>query len=64
MSVVQEDGNRTNIYAKEPLMYYENYGMYSPDEIKEITNGRWAMCGIIAGFISYSLTGNFFFGVF
>lgn len=64
MSVIVEEGNRTNIYAKEPAMYYENYGMYSPSEIKERTNGRWAMCGIVAGFISYSLTGNFFFGVF
>jgi hypothetical protein len=64
MSVVQEDGNRTNIYAKEPLMYYENYGMYSPNEIKEITNARWAMCGIIAGLVSYAITGKFFLGIF
>jgi hypothetical protein len=32
--------------------------------VKERTNGRWAMMGVIAGFVSYAITGNFFFGVF
>ncbi len=53
-----------NMFANEPTMYYENYGMYTPSEIKERTNGRWAMVGIIAGFISYSITGKLFFGIF
>ena len=52
------------MWAKEPTMYYENYGMYSPDEIKERTNGRWAMMGFIAGLISYAATGKLFFGIF
>jgi hypothetical protein len=52
------------MFAKEPQMYYENYGMYSPAEVKERINGRWAMMGIIAGFISYAITGKFFFGIF
>lgn len=64
MTVTKEDRNLTNVFAKEPAMYYQNYGMYSPWEIKERTNARWAMCGIVAGFISYTFTGNFFFGVF
>jgi hypothetical protein len=53
------------MFAKEPVMHYdENYGMYSPSEIKETYNGRWAMVGIIAGLISYLSTGKLFFGVF
>jgi hypothetical protein len=64
MTVTTNDRGQQNMFAKEPTMYYENYGMYSPNEIKERTNGRWAMMGIISGFISYAITGNFFFGVF
>jgi hypothetical protein len=33
-------------------------------ERAESANGRWAMVGIVAGFISYALTGKLFFGVF
>lgn len=64
MTVTTNEHGQQNMWAKEPTMYYENYGMYSPYEIKERTNGRWAMMGVIAGFISYAITGNFFFGVF
>jgi hypothetical protein len=64
MTVTTNERGQINMFAKEPTMYYENYGMYSPSEIKERTNGRWAMVGIIAGFISYSITGKFFFGIF
>jgi len=52
------------MWAKEPTMYYENYGMDSPNQVKEKVNGRWAMMGIFAGFISYAATGKFFFGIF
>jgi len=52
------------MWAKEPTMYYHNYGMQTPNEWKETYNGRWAMIGIISGIISYALTGNFFFGIF
>lgn len=52
------------MFAKEPTMYYHNYGMDTPNEWKEKYNGRWAMVGIIAGAISYAFTGNFFFGIF
>jgi hypothetical protein len=45
-------------------MYYENTEMGILTKSKEKYNGRWAMVGIIAGFISYAITGNFFFGVF
>lgn len=64
MSVITEDGGRTNIYAKEPQMYYERQGLPSPSEQKEMYNGRWAMMGIVSGLISYALTGKLFFGIF
>jgi hypothetical protein len=64
MTVTTEDNGNQNMWAKEPTMYYENYGMLSPNEVKEQTNGRWAMVGIVAGFISYAITGKFFFGIF
>jgi hypothetical protein len=64
MTVTTNDRGQQNMFAKEPTMYYENYGMLSPNQVKEMTNGRWAMVGIIAGFVSYAITGNFFFGIF
>lgn len=64
MTVTTNEHGQTNIFAKEPTMYYENYGMLTPNQVKERTNGRWAMMGFVAGMISYALTGNFFFGVF
>jgi hypothetical protein len=38
--------------------------MKSYAERAESTNGRWAMLGIVAGFISYAATGKLFFGLF
>ena len=65
MTVTTNELGQQNMFAKEPVMYYDaNYGMYSPSEIKERTNGRWAMVGIIAGFVSYAITGKLFFGIF
>jgi len=64
MTVTTNERGQQNMFAKEPQMYYENYGMYSPKEVIVLTNGRWAMMGILAGFISYAATGKFFFGIF
>ena len=64
MTVTTNEFGQQNMFAKEPTMYYENYGMMTPNQVKERTNGRWAMVGIIAGFISYALTDKFFFGIF
>ena len=64
MTVTTNEYGQQNMFAKEPTMYYENYGMLTPNEVKERTNGRWAMVGIVAGFISYALTGNLYFGLF
>ena len=67
MTVTTEDGGRQNMFAKEPKMYLdpteaERYGYETYAERAEKANGRWAMLGIIAGFISYAITGKLFFG--
>lgn len=64
MTVTTNEYGQQNMFAKEPTMYYENYGMDTPNQVKEKYNGRWAMVGIIAGALSYSLTGKLFFGIF
>ena len=43
---------------------YNRKGLESPQQYAETYNGRWAMMGIVSGFISYAFTGNFFFGIF
>jgi len=68
MTVITEDGGRTNMYATEPQTYIsktdaERYAYETYAEKAEKANGRWAMLGIIAGFLSYTITGSFFFGV-
>jgi len=67
MTVTSNDLGQTNIWAKEPQMVVESYnrkGLESPQQYAETYNGRWAMMGIVSGFISYAITGNFFFGIF
>lgn len=69
MTVTQSDRGQLNIFAKEPKMYIsqtdaERYALETHAERAEKANSRAAMLGIIAGFISYALTGKFFFGVF
>ena len=68
MTVTTNEQVQQNLFAKEPQMYIsktdaERYGYESYAEKAEKANGRWAMLGIIAGFLSYAITGNFFFGV-
>ena len=68
MTTITEDGGRFNLYAKEPKMYVdptfnEKYGAETHAERAEKYNGRAAMLGLVAGFISYAVTGNFFFGL-
>ena len=64
MTVTTNERGQQNMFAKEPTMYYHNYGMQTPNEWKETYNGRWAMLGFIAGLTSYALTGKLFFGIF
>jgi len=61
MTTTTESGGRQNMFASEPRMsYVENYEGYGPSAEK--LNGRLAMLGIVSGFISYALSGSFFFG--
>ena len=49
------------MYPTEVQPYIdESYEGYGPNAEK--LNGRLSMLGIVAGFISYTLTGSFFFG--
>lgn len=64
MTVVQEDNGNQNIWAKEPEMTYADHPCGVPhNEVAEKLNARLAMLGIAAGFISYAITGKFFFGL-
>ena len=63
MTTPTEDGGRYNIYAKEPPMTFDERYTVSHNEFAEKLNGRAAMLGIIAAFISYAATGKLFFGV-
>jgi exonuclease I len=68
MTVTTNDRGQMNMFAKEPSMYMtkedlERYGIEPYAERAQRANSRWAMIGIIAGVISYALTGHLFFGV-
>ena len=67
MTVTTNDRGQMNMWAEEPPMVIEDYhskGLLTPQEGIERYNGRWAMMGIISGFLSYAITGKFFFGIF
>jgi len=67
MTVTTNELGQNNLFAKEPPMVVESYnrqGLESPQQAAETYNGRWAMMGIVSGFASYAITGNFFFGIF
>ena len=56
------------MWAKEPTMYVsqsdaERYGYESYAERAEKMNGRAAMIGFVFAILSYSVTGNLFFGL-
>lgn len=69
MTVVTNELGQQNLFAKEPQMYItekdmERYALQTHAEKAELWNSRAAMLGVVAGFISYALTGKLFFGVF
>ena len=67
MTVTTNELGQQNMWAKEPQMVYQEYhrkGLLTPMQMTEMYNGRWAMVGIIAGAISYVITGKLFFGIF
>ena len=63
MSVTTEDGDRQNVFAKEPQMYIDPNEDYSVthNEKAEMLNGRVAMISIMVGLASYLTTGKLFF---
>jgi len=62
MTVTSEDGDRQNIFAKEPqIIIEENYVPHN--EKAEKLNGRAAMLGIIAALGAYALTGQIIPGI-
>jgi hypothetical protein len=68
MTVTTNEHGQNNLFAKEPQMYIsktdaERYGYETYAERAEKMNGRFAMMGLIAGFLSYAITGNLYFGL-
>jgi len=69
MTVTTNERGQQNMWAIEPPVYISDedalkYGMKTYAERAESANARWAMVGIVAGAISYALTGKLFFGIF
>lgn len=60
MTVTTEDGNRQNLFAKEPQMYTDPDKDFTVthNEKAELLNGRLAMLGVIAALGAYALTGQ------
>ena len=63
MTVVNEDRNLTNIYAKEPIMTFDEKYTESHNEKAERLNGRLAMLGVIAALGAYAITGQLIPGI-
>jgi len=68
MMTTNEYGQQ-NLFAKEPEMYIteedkQKYEIETYAERAEIWNSRTAMIGVIAGLVSYALTGKLFFGIY
>ena len=63
MTTTTESGGRQNMFPTETRPYIDesiSYESYAKNAEK--INGRWAMLGLVAGFVSYTLSGSFFFG--
>lgn len=68
MTVTTNERGVQNLFAREPKMYVDQtyvdrYGYETYAERAEKLNGRAAMVGFIFALISYSLTGNLYFGL-
>ena len=69
MTVTKNEHGQMNMFAKEPTMYIteEDMARYEEQtyaEKAEIWNSRAVMLGIVAGLLSYVLTGKLFFGLY
>ena len=59
MTVTTNERGQQNLFAREPQMYVDKtyvdrYGFETHNERAEKLNGRAAMLGIVAGFLSYA----------
>ena len=63
MTVTTEDGNRQNLFAKEPPMYIDENSV-PHNEKAERLNGRLAMLGVVAAIGAYAVTGQLIPGIF
>ena len=63
MTVTTEDGNRQNLFAKEPPMEIMDV-TETHNEKAEKLNGRIAMLGVIAAIGAYAVTGQLIPGIF
>lgn len=72
LTVTTEDGNRQNLFAREPQMYIDpiteqqlkEESFVDHNTNAELLNGRLAMLGIIAALGAYAVTGQIIPGVF
>ena len=62
MTTTTEDGNRQNIFAKEPPVIIMDVNE-THNEKAERLNGRAAMLGVIAALGAYAVTGQLIPGV-
>ena len=62
MTVTNEDGGRTNIYAKEPRVEVMDVTV-THNEKAEMLNGRFAMLGVIAAIGAYAVSGQLIPGI-
>ena len=63
MTVTTEDGNRQNLFAKEPQMKLMEVTV-THNERAEQLNGRLAMLGVIAAIGAYITTGQLIPGIY
>ncbi len=69
MTVTTNEQGQMNLFAKEPTMYITEEDMARHEEQTyaekaELANSHWAMLGVLAGLISYAVTGKLFFGLY
>jgi len=62
MTTTTEDGNRQNIFAKEPPVIIMDVNEEYATKAERM-NGRFAMMGIIAALGAYAITGQIIPGV-
>jgi hypothetical protein len=62
MTTTTEDGNRQNIFAKEPPVIIMDVNEEYATKAERL-NGRFAMLGVIAALGAYAVTGQIIPGV-